>query len=409
MKLKLIKTEADHEAALERIDQLFDAVPGTPEGDELDLLVHLVEAFEEREHPIGLPDPVEAIRFRMDQQGLKNADLVPYLGSKSRVSEVLNRKRTLTLAMVRKLHAGLGIPAEVLIQEPGQALSAVYEGIDWNSFPLAEMRKRQWFPEFEGSVVDLREQAEEILGPMLFPGGQDCRSVSALAARQCVPKGSCADENAVWAWRAKTQSLAADIPLKDYDPQAMSEEFMCSVIKLSRLADGPLLARRLLQENGIGVVVLHYLSGTHLDGAAMLRPDGHPIIALTLRHDRLDNFWFTLAHEMAHVVRHLAKGDTMAFIDDLEDDSPKNARERDADRHAAEWLIPSKEWGKSEAAARPLRDRQVCTLAVRMNVHPAIIAGRIQHDRANYAIHGNLLGRGQVRKMFPDYKSGDVD
>jgi HTH-type transcriptional regulator / antitoxin HigA len=119
MNVRLIKTKADHEAALKRIDEIFDACPGTVEGEELELLLHLVEEFEAVQYPIAMPDPIDAIKFRMEQQGLKQADLVPYIGSKSKVSEVLNRKRPLSLAMIRKLHDGLGIPADVLVQKPG--------------------------------------------------------------------------------------------------------------------------------------------------------------------------------------------------------------------------------------------------------------------------------------------------
>ncbi len=130
MNAKLIKNEADHGAALARIEKIFNARPGTPKGHELELLVHLVEAYEAAHHPIEPPDPIEAIKFRMEQSGLRQADLVPFIGNKSKVSEVLNRKRPLSLAMIRALHKGLGIPARVLIEEPGTALSPVYEGID---------------------------------------------------------------------------------------------------------------------------------------------------------------------------------------------------------------------------------------------------------------------------------------
>ena len=119
MNVRLIKTKADHEAALKRIDAIFDARPGTAEGDELELLLHLVEEFEDTQYPIAMPDPIDALKFRMEQQGLKQADLVPYIGSKSKVSEVLNHRRPLSLAMIRKLHSELGIPAEVLVQKPG--------------------------------------------------------------------------------------------------------------------------------------------------------------------------------------------------------------------------------------------------------------------------------------------------
>jgi HTH-type transcriptional regulator / antitoxin HigA len=122
MKPKLIKTETDYQEALGRIEAIFDAKPGTPEGDELELLVTLVEYYEEKAYPIGLPSPVDAIRFRMQQQGLKAKDLIPYMGSASKVSEVLSGKRALSLPMIRKLVSGLGIPAEVLLQEQGAKL-----------------------------------------------------------------------------------------------------------------------------------------------------------------------------------------------------------------------------------------------------------------------------------------------
>ncbi|GIU51534.1 transcriptional regulator [Shewanella sairae] len=117
MSIKPIKTESDNKAALERIEQLWDAQPNTPEGDELDVLVTLVQAFEEIHYPISAPDPVEAIRFRMEQAGLEDADLVPYLGQRSRVSEVLSYKRRLSIGMIRKLNEGLKIPLESLIRD----------------------------------------------------------------------------------------------------------------------------------------------------------------------------------------------------------------------------------------------------------------------------------------------------
>lgn len=137
--IKLIKTKDDYEKILKRIDEIFEAEPGTPAGDELELLTKLVEIYEEEKYPIDLPSPVTAIKFRMEQQGLKSKDLIPFIGSKSKVSEVLSGKRTLSLNMIRKLHKGLGIPAEVLIQESGKELpdsSIMEHGIN---FPFTEM------------------------------------------------------------------------------------------------------------------------------------------------------------------------------------------------------------------------------------------------------------------------------
>jgi HTH-type transcriptional regulator / antitoxin HigA len=119
MDIKPIKSERDYRRVLEEIDALMDAKANSPEGDRLDVLVTLVEAWEEKHHPIDAPDPIEAIHFAMEQRGLTRRDLEPYIGSRARVAEVLNHKRSLTLAMIRKLHSGLGIPADVLIREKG--------------------------------------------------------------------------------------------------------------------------------------------------------------------------------------------------------------------------------------------------------------------------------------------------
>ena len=117
MKPRIIKTEAQYEGALARIEKVFDAKPGTPKGDELELLLLLVETYEASAYPIDLPDPITALRFRMEQQGLKPKDLIPYIGSKSKVSEVLSGQRPLSLTMIRKLVTGLHLPPDVALRE----------------------------------------------------------------------------------------------------------------------------------------------------------------------------------------------------------------------------------------------------------------------------------------------------
>jgi HTH-type transcriptional regulator / antitoxin HigA len=117
VKPKVIKNQKEHKATLARIDQLMDACLGTPQGDELELLAALVEIYEDEVFPIDEPHPLEAIRFRMEQQGLKASDLVSYMGSRSKVSEVLSGHRGLSLKMIRSLSSGLGIPTDVLVRE----------------------------------------------------------------------------------------------------------------------------------------------------------------------------------------------------------------------------------------------------------------------------------------------------
>jgi HTH-type transcriptional regulator/antitoxin HigA len=113
---KLIKTEQEYNSVLSRIEELMDAEENSPEIEELELLAALVELYEDEHYPMDLPDPVDAIKFRMEQLGLNQKALVPFIGSKSKVSEVLKRKRNLTLSMMRSLHKNLGIPAEIFLQ-----------------------------------------------------------------------------------------------------------------------------------------------------------------------------------------------------------------------------------------------------------------------------------------------------
>jgi HTH-type transcriptional regulator/antitoxin HigA len=116
MQINPIKTKADHRAALKEVERLMDAKPGTPAGDRLDILTTLVERYESQHEPIEPPDPIDALLYYMESRDLKRRDLEPYLGSRARIAEVLNRRRPLTIEMIRKLHSGLGMSADVLIR-----------------------------------------------------------------------------------------------------------------------------------------------------------------------------------------------------------------------------------------------------------------------------------------------------
>ena len=144
--LKILKTVEEYDKTLSEAERLVASDPeeGVPEADELELLSLVITKYEDEHFPIRKPTPVEAIRFRMEQQGLSQRDLAPLFGSRSRVSEVLSGKRPLTLRMIRAIHENLGIPADVLLQEPGAALPEGVAGIEWGKFPLKEMFKRMW-------------------------------------------------------------------------------------------------------------------------------------------------------------------------------------------------------------------------------------------------------------------------
>ena len=155
MNIRPVNSEQAYDEAIERIETLWGAESGTPEGDELDVLLTLVRVYEKENHPVPPPTPIEAISFVMDQRGMKQADLVPYIGSRSKVSEILRGKRTLSLSMIRSLHTHLNIPAEILIMD-GMDFPLDGEGVKWDSFPVTEIVNRGWVTE-----LDPKTQSED--------------------------------------------------------------------------------------------------------------------------------------------------------------------------------------------------------------------------------------------------------
>ncbi len=157
--IKPIRSEADYEAALARISGLMDTEPDSPEGDEFDILVDLVELYESKHVPMGYPNPIAAIEFRMEQAGLRPRDLVSFIGSRAKVSEVLSGKRAITMPMARALHEHLGIPADLLLQEPDVDLDDPLADIKWSRFPVKSMARLGWIPD----GPDLAGSADRIM------------------------------------------------------------------------------------------------------------------------------------------------------------------------------------------------------------------------------------------------------
>ncbi|RJR52027.1 MAG: ImmA/IrrE family metallo-endopeptidase [Desulfobacteraceae bacterium] len=400
---RLIKTEEDYNLALKRIEALMDAKEGSPEADELELLSTLVEMYEERHFPMDRPDPVDAVKFRIEQMGLKPRDLIPLLGSRSKVSEVLNRKKPLSLTMMRNLHKSLGIPAEVLLQKPEAEFPVEMEGLDWSKFPLDEMARREWIPK----VRDLSDRCEELIrGFIARASGFETIAGAFFRGSPSARLSAKADPYAVAAWSLRVIELGRTIPSKgNYRRGSISPAFLREITRLSYFQNGPLLAREYLQKHGIGMIVLSHLPKTYLDGAALLLPDGTPVVGLTLRYDRLDHFWFCLLHELAHIARHLG-ADEQIIVDDLDlrdDTHVKDGVEREADELAMESMIPKKYWDKIESTT-PLNSAEVVALSEKLRIHPAIVAGRVRFERRNYKLLSNLVGHGKVRELFPEYR-----
>ena len=401
MKPKLIRTEADYEAALERIATLMehDPAPNSPEGEELELLSFLVERYEDEKYPMDLPDPVSAIQFRMEQQGMKNKDLVPFIGSPSKVSEVLSGQRGLSLAMIRNLVQGLGMPAEVLIGKPGAQLKSDKELAELRKYPIGEMAKRGWFGGFTGTVAEAQGQLEDLFERFLRVMGG--RPPLLAFNRQHVRAGEQSNEHALAAWRVRVVSLASKQSLPPYRPGTVTADLLAELGRLSYLDAGPKLAEEFLHKSGIHLVAVKHLARTHLDGAAMQLTDGSPVVALTLRYDRLDNFWFTLFHELAHVALHLDRDEFEVFYDDLMGTS-RDRCEQEADSLAQDALIPPTAW-KASGLRKHAPEATVCKLAADLRISPAIPAGRVRFERKNHMLLPGLVGNGMVRRHFPDW------
>lgn len=399
MTAKVIKTESEYEAALAEIRALIDLDPdpGTPEGDRLELLALLVQDYESKKYRIEPPDPIEAIEFRMEQQDLSPRDLVPYLGSRSKVSEVLSAKRPLTLSMIRALHAGLGIPAGVLLRE---GVGSRYEvaDIEWERFPLKEMMARGWI---SGDMPESRDQAEALLQPFFASLNSSVVPAALYRRTRHVRSARLMDDYALAAWTARVVMRATECRAAgEYKPGSVDLHFMQQVARLSVSDTGPLLACEFLRDNSIGVVVERQLLHTYLDGATVMVELERPVIGLTLRYDRIDSFWFTLMHELAHLALYLG-GDTACFYDDLDVESQDDLREREADQLAREALIPEEEWKRSPASR--LRSPEAAEhLAKRLGIHPAIVAGRMRHEFRAYRLLNGLVGHGEVRKHFAE-------
>ena len=397
MGLKVIKTKTDHQEAVKEIERLIidNPEPGTENADRLEVLSVLIENYEKEHFPMDLPDPISTIKFIMEQRGLTQADLVPYIGSRSKVSEVLAGKRPLSRRMMRNLHNDLGIPAQVLLKEENSIIPAE-EYIEWHKFPLKSILKRGWIRDFSGNINELKEYSEEYLRPIIELLKSNCpRAVLPRSSASRFQRGHTINTYALTFWQAKVVEYAVRNRIKARYSANIGEGFINQVAQLTVLDDGPLRAKELLNKNGIYFIIVPHLENTYLDGAAMLLNDGTPIIALTLRYNRLDNFWFSLLHELAHVIKHLNENEP-PFFDDFENTNHyKSDYENEADSLASEALLPESVWSKGDSRkAMNYYASKIRKIARDLKVHESVLAGRIRFDANNFTLFPRLLGNG---------------
>ncbi|CAH1904645.1 HTH-type transcriptional regulator / antitoxin HigA [Candidatus Nitrotoga sp. HW29] len=402
MNIKVIKSNNDYAQAMARFTALMTLDPkdGSKEDNELELLALVIEDYERKIVPPVVPDPVEAILFRMDQMKLGRKELEPYIGSISKVSEVLSRKRPLSLSMIRRLHKGLGIPADVLIggAESNQTAIGEEPEMEYTKLPLKEMLERGCFGEFKGNAQRLKDYAEDLALKFMY-GLLPKQAEPAFLRAPLHQRGTRgADGYALLAWRLCVIKKARANPApREYKKGVITAKWLKDLARLSAFEDGPRLAREQLGMAGITLVIEPHFKGTYLDGAAML-DEGRPVVAMTLRHDRLDNFWFVLMHELAHVAKHLDEAHPL-FTDDLDSLVELDRIEREADDIAGEALIPQTAWQKSAARTSHLTT-DVVALAEKLGVHPAIVAGRVRHETKNFRLLARQLGQGQASRHF---------
>jgi HTH-type transcriptional regulator / antitoxin HigA len=268
--------------------------------------------------------------------------------------------------------------------------------ITWSRFPLKEMLKRKWFSLApKQTLVDAAKA--------FFLEGAGPQFASALH-RKKVRSGNAPNEYALLGWQARVLSRARQLSAENkLGSFVLDDTWLGQLVELTKLDDGPFKARELLATRGIALVIERHLPGTYLDGAAMLSDNGVPVVALTLRYDRLDNFWFVLFHELGHVFLHLFDGLKFDFFDE-EDGSTSDELEKRADTFALDKLIPPSVW--EQCLSRfALSNEAVRNDAERLGIHPSIIAGRIRKERNSYMILNELVGANTVRSQFNEVES----
>ncbi|MDY0137438.1 MAG: ImmA/IrrE family metallo-endopeptidase [Thiomicrospira sp.] len=394
MEIRLIHTEKDYELAMSRLAELMDLDPelNTPESNELEVWATLIEKYESELYAPESPTPIEAIKFRMDQMGFNQNDMVEYFGSKAKASEVLNGKRNLTLSMMRKLVNGLGIPASVFLQDEAVLLSQ--SKTDWSAFPLKDMLKKGYFSNFKGKLSDLKLVAEEQIRAFLdrVPNSSDLRQ-PCMKTMAHGENDKEVNQYALYAWQVRVLEKCYQQPISSYEEGSLNLDFLKSVVHYSFLDEGPVLAQEFLAKNGIYMIVEEHLEQTYLDGAAFLSPKGNPVVALTLRYDRLDNFWFTLLHELAHIeLKHVNKDHKVIYDSNLNPEDTSFIEKQANDR-------AKEAFGLNEAELMNVSQySDIDALKRKYRISASIIIGQVRRIKQDYRLFSRKMGK--VRYLF---------
>lgn len=340
-------------------------------------------------------------------KGMSQRQLAERLGLKEQQIQRYEAERyaTASLRRVNEIADALGLRvakhARLHTDAPDKALTRKGSKLDWSKFPLREMYQRGWFPEFAGTFREAEANVDHLLPHFLSVAG--ARWIDTLH-RKHVRSGSTLNDYALLAWECRILRLAEKEQINTaFKVSQITTGWVRKLIQLSARGNSAALAKEYLRNSGITLVMEPHLPQTYLDGATLSLSPDQPIIGMTLRYDRADNFWFVLLHELGHLLLHFAENSFKRFFDDL--DATGDELESEADRFASESLVPDAIW--ETAVARYLRTtRSIEELAAQLGISPALVAGRIRKEADNYVILNDLIGAGEVRRQFPEVKFG---
>jgi len=343
--------------------------------------------------------PMALIKARI-ANGMTQADLAEKVGVKMQQiqryeAEIYETASLKTLIRIAE-HMQIKLNGEVQIKNVEAP-----ENLDVKNYPFKQMFSRKWFGNFIGSYNDAVIDSKNLIEKLFESAGLD--KLQNTLTKKSIRTGSTLNMFALNAWyariliKAKAQTVSGN-----YNKNTITESWLKGLAELSTQNDSPLKAAEYLRNSGIRFIVEPPLEGTFLDGAALLWENNEPVVAMTLRHDRLDNFWFVLFHELAHIRLHLSDNVT-AIFDDL--DIKKDGIEKEADDFSLNALIPEEVWRKSLVRFSASTET-IVNQAKTLKIHPALVAGRIRRQTGQYFLFSDLIGQGQVRLNFStEYKN----
>lgn len=262
-----------------------------------------------------------------------------------------------------------------------------------------EMARRKWIQ--PKNIKEKVADRGDAMFDFLFGRAAHRPALAMFKGRRLGARRDLIEEVATMAWVAHVlDSARANAPRVKFKPSSLNDSFVRKLAKLSVREDGPRRALAAIEDIGISLVVESGLPGMSIDGASLHTIAAGPVVALTLRYDRLDNFWFTLFHELGHIALHLSRPSDDVFVDSLEDNAgDEQESEAEANAFAKDGLIPRDLWLRSDAY-RLGSESSVLNLAKQLGIHRAIVAGRIRYERRNFKIFTDIVGAGGVRDVI---------